>query len=118
MALTPYIGREALGLLPMERVPGALVHHEPRPGDRREQRLLIGAGTEGDAIGQQPFARLARSRLVDDAVIARCQTWIAEHYHEPSPVAAMVRLSGLAERSFKRRFEQATKPSARSGPRY
>jgi transcriptional regulator GlxA family with amidase domain len=60
------------------------------------------------AIGQQPFARLARSRQVDDATIARCQTWIAEHYHEPSPVAAMVRLSGLAERSFKRRFQQAT----------
>jgi transcriptional regulator GlxA family with amidase domain len=59
-------------------------------------------------IGQQPFARLARSRQVDDAVIARCQTWIAEHYDEPAPVAAMVRLSGLPERSFKRRFQQAT----------
>ena len=59
-------------------------------------------------IGQQPFARLARSRQVDDAVIARCQTWIAEHYNEQAPVAAMVRLSGLAERSFKRRFQQAT----------
>jgi transcriptional regulator GlxA family with amidase domain len=60
------------------------------------------------AVGQQPFARLARSRQVDDAQIARCQTWIADHYHEPSPVAAMVRLSGLAERSFKRRFQHAT----------
>ena len=59
-------------------------------------------------IGQQPFARLARSRQVEDAVIARCQTWIAEHYHESAPVAAMVRLSGIAERSFKRRFQQAT----------
>lgn len=59
-------------------------------------------------IGQQPFAVLARARQADDAVIARCQHWIAEHYHEPAPVAAMVRLSGLAERSFKRRFEQAT----------
>jgi transcriptional regulator GlxA family with amidase domain len=59
-------------------------------------------------VGQQPFARLARSRQVEDAVIARCQAWIAEHYHEPAPVAAMVRLSGLAERSFKRRFEAAT----------
>jgi transcriptional regulator GlxA family with amidase domain len=59
-------------------------------------------------IGQQPFARLARSRQVEDAVVARCQTWIAEHYAEPAPVAAMVRLSGLAERSFKRRFQQAT----------
>jgi len=59
-------------------------------------------------IGQQPFACLARSRQVEDAVIARCQTWIAEHYDEQSPVAAMVRLSGLAERSFKRRFQHAT----------
>ncbi|KAB2308327.1 helix-turn-helix domain-containing protein [Betaproteobacteria bacterium SCN2] len=59
-------------------------------------------------IGQQPFARLARSRQSEDAVIARCQSWIAEHYHEPAPVAAMVRLSGIAERSFKRRFLQAT----------
>ena len=59
-------------------------------------------------IGQQPFARLARSRQVEDAVIARCQTWIADHYAEAAPVAAMVQLSGLAERSFKRRFEQAT----------
>ena len=45
---------------------------------------------------------------MDDAVIARCQAWIAEHYREPSPVAAMVRLSGVAERSFKRRFQAAT----------
>ena len=59
-------------------------------------------------IGQQPFARLARTRQADDAIIGRCQEWIAEHYQEPSPVAAMTRLSGLAERSFKRRFEQAT----------
>ncbi|MBP8297342.1 MAG: helix-turn-helix domain-containing protein [Burkholderiales bacterium] len=59
-------------------------------------------------IGQQPFASLARSRQVEDVAIARCQIWIADHYHEAAPVAAMVRLSGLAERSFKRRFEQAT----------
>lgn len=60
------------------------------------------------AIGQQPFARLASARQAEDAVIARCQRWIAEHYQARAPVAAMVRLSGLAERSFKRRFRQAT----------
>ena len=48
------------------------------------------------------------TRQVEDAVIARCQTWIAEHYPEPNPVRSMVRLSGLAERTFKRRFQQAT----------
>jgi transcriptional regulator GlxA family with amidase domain len=59
-------------------------------------------------IGQQPFARLARTRQVEDAVIGQCQTWIAEHYQEPNPVRAMIRLSGLAERTFKRRFHLAT----------
>ena len=42
------------------------------------------------------------------SLIARCQAWIADHYCEPAPVAAMVRFAGLPERSFKRRFEQAT----------
>lgn len=60
------------------------------------------------SVGQQPFARLARSRQSDDAVIARCQGWIAEHYADRAPVAAMGRLSGLPERSFKRRFREAT----------
>lgn len=59
-------------------------------------------------VGQQPFATLTRSRQADDAVIARCQEWIAEHYNEEAPVARMVRESGLAERSFKRRFARAT----------
>jgi len=59
-------------------------------------------------VGQQPFARLARTRQVGDAVIARCQAWIAEHFQEQSPVTSMIRLSGIAERSFKRRFRSAT----------
>ena len=59
-------------------------------------------------VGQQPYAQLARTRQVEDAAIARCQVWLGEHYNEPAPVAAMVRLSGLAERTFKRRFEHAT----------
>lgn len=63
---------------------------------------------EWHEIGQQPYARLAKTRQSEDAVIARCQVWIAQHYDEPAPVAAMARVSGLAERSFKRRFQQAT----------
>lgn len=59
-------------------------------------------------VGQLPFAALARSRQVDDAVIARCQNWIAQHYDQPSPVATMIELSELSERSFNRRFKQAT----------
>jgi transcriptional regulator GlxA family with amidase domain len=59
-------------------------------------------------IGQQPFASLAYGRQSEDALIARCQVWIAEHYTQPSPVSAMTEFSGLPERSFKRRFQQAT----------
>lgn len=60
------------------------------------------------AIGQQPFARLARTRQCEDALIADCQVWIASHYARPSPVAAMAARSGLTERSFNRRFQAAT----------
>lgn len=59
-------------------------------------------------VGQQPFASLAYGRQSDDAVIARCQAWIAEHYAQASPVAAMATCSGLPERTFARRFRQAT----------
>lgn len=59
-------------------------------------------------VGQQPFATLTRNRQVQDAVIAQCQEWIAQHYEQDAPVAAMERLSGLSERSFKRRFVRAT----------
>jgi transcriptional regulator GlxA family with amidase domain len=59
-------------------------------------------------IGQQPYAALTRNRQASDAVVAKCQEWIAQHYDGDSPVATMVRLSGLAERSFKRRFAKAT----------
>ncbi len=59
-------------------------------------------------VGQQPYARIARTRQVEDADIARCQSWVAEHYMQSAPVAAMIQLSGLPERSFKRRFLSAT----------
>lgn len=58
--------------------------------------------------GQLPFANLAASRQLDDALITKCQLWIAKHYDQDSPVASMARLSGLSERSFKRRFARAT----------
>lgn len=58
--------------------------------------------------GQQPFASLVRARQGDDALIGDCQAWIARHYDQESPVAAMVARSGLPERSFKRRFRKAT----------
>lgn len=59
-------------------------------------------------LGQQPYALLTRHSQTEDAVIARCQQWVAEHYDEHSPVREMVWISRLSERSFKRRFVKAT----------
>lgn len=59
-------------------------------------------------VGQQPFARVARAVQLEDAVVGRCQTWLADHYADPAPVAAMIEQSGLPQRSFQRRFKAAT----------
>jgi transcriptional regulator GlxA family with amidase domain len=58
--------------------------------------------------GQQPFASLVTNRQNTDGAIGKCQEWVAMHYAEASPVAAMIALSGLAERTFIRRFAAAT----------
>jgi transcriptional regulator GlxA family with amidase domain len=59
-------------------------------------------------LGQQSYASLVTKRHTGDAQIADCQAWVAENYAEAAPVAAMIEMSGLAERSFTRRFSQAT----------
>ncbi|MDZ5697846.1 GlxA family transcriptional regulator [Chelativorans sp. M5D2P16] len=58
--------------------------------------------------GQLPFAAMTRVPRREDTVINRCQSWLADHYSEPNPVARMAALSGLSERTFKRRFKAAT----------
>lgn len=59
-------------------------------------------------VGQQPFAMLTCNQQVDDAVIRDCQMWIAQRYETATPVQAMIKHSGLTERTFNRRFRQAT----------
>jgi transcriptional regulator GlxA family with amidase domain len=54
------------------------------------------------------YASLTRGPRAADELIARCQLWAASNYREESPVQQMQALSGLAERTFKRRFMQAT----------
>lgn len=60
------------------------------------------------ASGQLPYASLTRTRQVSDAVIADAQEWLALNYDHARPVAEVVGRSGLAERTFKRRFRSAT----------
>jgi transcriptional regulator GlxA family with amidase domain len=54
------------------------------------------------------YSSLTRGSRADDPVVARCQVWAAENYGVENPVTRLVSLSGLPERTFKRRFTEAT----------
>ena len=58
--------------------------------------------------GQLPYAAAVKPNRHEDAVIAQCQTWIADNYETSNPVAQMAARSGLTSRTFKRRFKAAT----------
>ena len=60
------------------------------------------------AEGQLPYAALVRRQPHADAVVRRCEDWLAAHYREPDPVAAAVRRAGIPARTLKRRFKIAT----------
>lgn len=59
-------------------------------------------------LGQQPFSSLTCSGRTGDPLISKCQEWLALNYRLGSPIALMVELSELRERSFIRRFIKTT----------
>jgi len=59
-------------------------------------------------VSAMAYASLTRGSRAADPLVARCQAWAAEHYPEDAPVGRMIALSGLPERTFKRRFKAAT----------
>ena len=58
--------------------------------------------------GQLPYACMIKNVNHDDAVIERCQQWIAQFYDRADIVAELVKQSGLPKRTFDRRFKAAT----------
>ena len=54
------------------------------------------------------YASLTHGSRAADPVVAGCQQWVALNYASSAPVAQMVALSQLPERTFKRRFSLAT----------
>jgi transcriptional regulator GlxA family with amidase domain len=62
----------------------------------------------GDEVNALAYASLTRGRRADDPIVQQCQVWAASNYQEDNPVRRMVALSGLPERTFKRRFAEAT----------
>jgi transcriptional regulator GlxA family with amidase domain len=72
---------------------------------RRTAKLFL-FGDRSD--GQLPFAARVRPPQHEDAAVAAAQVWIADNYGQANPVAGMTRISGLSDRTFKRRFQAAT----------
>lgn len=58
--------------------------------------------------GLAPYIVFEGRKDHGDAAVADAQTWLSTHFGVASPVEEMVRRSGLAERTFKRRFSEAT----------
>jgi transcriptional regulator GlxA family with amidase domain len=58
--------------------------------------------------GQAPYAVFLPPTDHGDSVVLRLQGWLRDHHSVARPVEEMVRLSGIPERTFKRRFTQAT----------
>ena len=58
--------------------------------------------------GLAPYMVFEAPRGHGDALVAEAQAWLSENYPVANPISEIVRRSGLAERSFKRRFTAAT----------
>ena len=58
--------------------------------------------------GQGPYVPFDPPRDHGDAIVLEAQDWLRASYAVAAPVTEMVERSGLAERTFKRRFTRAT----------
>ena len=60
------------------------------------------------ADGQSPYVVFEPATDHGDAVIHKVQSWLARHFSVVNPIEQAARISGIPERSFKRRFKSAT----------
>ncbi len=58
--------------------------------------------------GQAPYVVFQAPSDHQDATVLEAQRWLRDHFTVANPVEEMVKRSGLAERTFKRRFKKAT----------
>lgn len=58
--------------------------------------------------GQLPYRAFQEPLQHGDATVRECQEWLRRNFTQPNPVEAVERQSGVAPRSFKRRFKKAT----------
>lgn len=79
-------------------------HGSPGEALRIAQVYLLKWHSEG----QLPYAALVRRQPHADAVVRRCEDWLAANFGRPDPVGQAVRRAGVPERTLKRRFKSAT----------
>jgi transcriptional regulator GlxA family with amidase domain len=60
------------------------------------------------ADGQSPYVVFEPVTDHGDAAIHKAQNWLARHFSVANPIEQAARISGIPERSFKRRFKSAT----------
>ena len=58
--------------------------------------------------GQLPYTPLLRTGPHGDAVVRAAQEWLGEHFREPGVLGRVIEHTRIPERTFKRRFKQAT----------
>jgi len=58
--------------------------------------------------GQSPYMAFHEPLAHSDAAVRQAQEWLRDNYSQPNPVSEIGAQSGLAPRSFNRRFKQAT----------
>ena len=58
--------------------------------------------------GLSPYLVFEPATDHGDAAIHKAQSWLSRHFSVANPIEQAVRISGVAERSFKRRFKSAT----------
>lgn len=78
-------------------------HGSPEEALRIAQVYLL----KWHAEGQLPYAALVRRQPHADAVVRRCEDWLAQHFREADAVARVVAEAAIPERTLKRRFKSA-----------
>ena len=63
---------------------------------------------DGGRIHQAPYIDLGATSHHSDEDVTRAEQWILENYNKPVTISAMARSINMCERTFQRRFKQAT----------
>ncbi len=58
--------------------------------------------------GELPYANLVRPLPHGDSIVGKCEVWLQENFRELKAIPQVIALSGIPERTLKRRFKAAT----------